>query len=170
MTATIDHQTKLQGIPPSEMVHQLIRSCCKAQQGFRSAAKAVGDTPLKRLFEIYAQQRTRFADELREYLPAFDDSYGASAAKGDGLYFQDAQDAHGTLSQHDFLRECLKLEDKTLSLYKDALAHGALPTRAHFLISSQLSLMQRVHDRMRLMLETPLSTSRPLLRAEPVSA
>src|SRR5688572_30726918 len=61
MTATVDQKTTL--------VSQLINSCYKAENGYRSAADSVEDATLKRLFEIYAQQRIRFAEELREYLP-----------------------------------------------------------------------------------------------------
>lgn len=137
MTAAIDYKTKL--------VSQLISSCYKAQNGFRSAASAVEDDTLRRLFEIYAQQRTRFAEELREYLPAEElDGDAGRAAQ----YFEDERFLLG----HDSIRECLEIDSKTVELYKQALAHRSLPARAHFLISSQLALLQRVHDRMSMML------------------
>ena len=133
MTAVADQKTKL--------VSQLINSCYKAQEGFRTAASSVEDQTLRRLFEIYAQQRTRFAEELREYLPnevATETNYGYAGA------FASA----GAENGKDSIRQCLEIDSRTLALYKEALSHRALPTRAHFLISSQLALLERVHDRM----------------------
>ena len=137
MTAALDYKTQL--------VSQLISSCYKAQNGYRSAASAVEDDTLKRLFQIYAQQRTRFAEELREYLPP--DSVDVDAERAEQI-FADARYVSGDES----IRECLEIDSKTVDLYKRALAHRALPTRAHFLISSQLALLERVHDRMNMML------------------
>ena len=154
MTATVDYNTKLVG--------ELIRSCYKTQEGFRSAAKTVKDDSLKRLFELYAQQRTRFAAELREHLP-FDVWSEEQELLGEheGL-FKGA-------NRLDSIRECLAMDARTLALYKKALAERALPTRAHFVISSQLALMQRVHDRMQMMLqERP--TPGPMLMTQRISA
>jgi hypothetical protein len=139
MTAAIDYKTKL--------VSQLISSCYQAQNGYRSAASVVEDEALRRLFEIYAQQRTRFAEELREYLPNSGES--AWGVETPGNIFGEQR----SLSGHESIRECLEIDSMTLDVYKEALAHRSLPTRAHFLISSQLALMQRVHDRMSTMLQ-----------------
>ena len=138
MIAVADQKTKL--------VSQLIHSCYRAQDGYRAAASSAGDQSLRRLFEIYAQQRTRFAEELREYLPN-DGTSQASAHYAAGL------DQEGSVQDKDSIRECLEIDSRTLEIYKEALAHRALPTRAHFLISSQLALMERVHDRVNLMLD-----------------
>jgi hypothetical protein len=127
------------------MVSQLINSCYKAQEGYRWAADAADDENLKRLFEIYALQRTRFAQELREYLPMDDlleDRVGSPAVDG-----------KCTATRQESIRECLERDGRTLALYKEALAQRSLPIRAHFLISSQLALLEKVYDRMHLMLQ-----------------
>src|SRR5687768_2253544 len=122
MTAATDQRATL--------VSQLINSCYRAQDSYRTAASLVEEKTLRRLFEIYAQQRTRFAEELREYLPhdlaPEDHGYGATFAPA------------GCENATDSIRECLEMDSRTVALYKEALAHRALPTRAHFLISSQL--------------------------------
>ena len=155
MTLTADNDTKL--------VSELISSCHKAQDGYRSAAKSAEDSSLKRLFEIYAQQRTRFAAELREYLPVVE---GWDVQTGDA---EEPDCAVAGANRLESIRECLAIDAQTLSLYKEALAERALPTRAHFLISSQMALLQRVHDRMKMMLqERP--AARPVLAAQRISA
>ena len=154
MIAVADQKTKL--------VSQLIHSCYRAQKGYRAAASSAGDQSLRRLFEIYAQQRTRFAEELREYLPdeepaQVNGQYAASFGQEDSDEMKDS------------IRECLEIDSRTLALYKEAVAHRALPTRAHFLISSQLALMERVHDRINVMLDER-GPSRTRLQEQRISA
>jgi hypothetical protein len=152
MSLTIDKKAAL--------VSELISSCYAAKNGYRSAAHAVEDNALRRLLEIYAQQRTRFAQELSEYLPV--------EARFQQDDFSELSLASGA-TQRDSIAECLKMDSKTLALYKEAVAQRSLPSRAHFLISSQLALMERVHDRMNLLLANPLSakTSATARRVEP---
>ena len=152
MTAVTDQKTRL--------VSQLINSCYRAQDGYKTAASTVEDHTLRRLFEIYAQQRTRFAEELREYLPyeaATETNYAS------GLALEDTENGR------DSIRECLEIDSRTLALYKEALSHRALPTRAHFLISAQLALLQRVHDRMNGMFDQRVA-GRSCLQEQRISA
>src|SRR5205085_2051257 len=46
-------------------VNNLIETLKDGQEGFRQAAEAVKDPQLKSLFSEYAQQRSRFANELQ---------------------------------------------------------------------------------------------------------
>lgn len=128
----------------SRVIRDLISSCCEAQESFRSAAANSEDDTLKRLFEIYAQQRARFAEELREHLPSNNEESaieaGSSWTEADG---------------DDSLRNCLDSDLRTLQLYRRALASRNLPTRTHFLISSQLALLERAHERVASLLRKP---------------
>lgn len=134
MTAVTDQHTIL--------MRELLRSCYKAGASFRSAAEVVSDVATKRLFEIYAQQRVRFAEELRAYTPfpmdECDETY-------DRL--------NGRAGTDDQLRNCLKINARVLALYRDALAARALPTRAQFVVSAQLALMEPVQDRMAMLVQ-----------------
>ena len=147
MTATAD--TK------SILLSQLIDSCYRARERYRSAASEVEDQTLRRLFEIYAQQRTRFAAELREYVPDGEnlDDFAATPSE---LH------SGARVDRHSSLRECLEMDARNLALYRDALAHRTLPTRAHLTISAQLALMQRVHDRMNTMVAERRKEGAPL--------
>jgi hypothetical protein len=134
MTAMIDQS--------SRTVCQLIDSCHRSHQGFRSAAEVVNDTNLKRLLDIYAQQRTRFAEELRDCMPSL---LLPDPGMEDRPVTEDIRSSAGAAR---LLEECLESDRRTLALYREALADRAIPTRAHFLISAQCSLLQRVYDRM----------------------
>lgn len=143
MTASLDSGT--------EVVQKLISSCRDTQEGFRSAARAVKDDNLKRLLSIYAQQRTRFAEELREYLPP-----------GAGQFWKtDSELAWDEMEANEIVKHCLDADTRSLDLYSQALASGEMPTKAHFLVSAQFSLLQRVHNRVREM----LASERQLERA-----
>src|SRR5688572_30160040 len=87
----------------SRVMRDLISSCYEAQERFRSAADSSDDETLKRLFEIYAQQRTRFAQELREHLPADSEECDAETNSFEG----------GT-DRNDSLRSCLDSDLRTL--------------------------------------------------------
>src|SRR4051812_30499997 len=122
------------------VVQRLIESCQEARQGFSLAAEATEDFTLKRLFNIYAQQRSRFAEELRE-CGGYERNHGDAAS----------QLREWSLSARDNDREllecCLAADEQTLQLYREAMRKH-IPRKAHFLISAQLSLMERVHERM----------------------
>ena len=102
-----------------------------------------GDHSLKRLFEIYAQQRTRFAEELRQHLPA-----GGDTEDSEGFATADWQ------AGHECLARCMDSDLRTLQLYRQALANRDLPTRTHFLIASQFALLERAHERVSTLLKS----------------
>ncbi|HSE92226.1 MAG TPA: PA2169 family four-helix-bundle protein [Methylomirabilota bacterium] len=47
-----------------EVLNDLVETCRDGEQGFRTAADAVSDTHIRRLFSTYSEQRGRFATEL----------------------------------------------------------------------------------------------------------
>ena len=137
----------------------LISTCKEAQARFRSAAAAAEDKAIRRLLGIYAQQRTRFAEELLQEMgsPSSASRQAGDAGAENGLTAQKSPS-----SDLDLLRECLKSESRALESYKDALG-ARIPTRAHFLVAAQHQLMQRAHERMQGMLATPRGSSAAIL-------
>jgi hypothetical protein len=133
-------------------MRDLISSCYEAEEKFRSAAASSEDDTLKRLFEIYAQQRTRFAEELREHLHS-----NTEESEPDSRF------AWNEADNDNSLRGCLDTDLKTLQLYRQALASRELPTRTHFLIASQLALLERAHDRVNSLLQKPDTTPRVIV-------
>ena len=128
---------------------RLISTCEETRESFQQAAAAAEDGSVRRLLNLYAQQRTRFAEELLQEI------YGTAQQGADGI---NATRSAGKAASHlangsdlELLRQCLQMESKALESYKDALGTG-IPTRAHFLVSAQHSLMQKAHERMQGML------------------
>jgi hypothetical protein len=143
MTVMLDHTSEIMG--------KLIESCCHAREGFRSAADVVENQDLKRLFGIYAQQRTRFAEELREYFPMeLDDPAGC---------LQPRRGLNSRPTTAELLKHCLEVDRQTLIAYELALKERDIPTKAHFLISAQSSLLKRVLERMHGLLKEAANAS-----------
>lgn len=117
---------------------RLIESCQQAQHQFRRAAEMAESENLKRLLEIYAHQRTRFADELQKHLPELSKQSDAANEKSS---FNSAK-----YPDPRIFAECMAAEIRALDIYKEALA-SHMPRKAQFLVAAQYSLMQRVHDR-----------------------
>ncbi len=138
----VSDQTKMIG-GSDRVMRDLISSCYEARESFRSAAAVSEDWTVKRLLEIYAQQRTRFAEELREHLEA--DEGSSQRDEADTCWYPDRSDS---------LRTCLDRDARTLELYRQALAARELSTRMHFLIASQLALLERAHERVSSLVNT----------------
>jgi hypothetical protein len=134
-------------------INRLIQSCQEAQNGFILASKAALDTDLKRLFSIYAHQRTRFADELRGHAP------DAEVPSSDTRQSDWPMTARNT--DCELLEYCVQADLQTLELYREAMKNG-IPSKAAFVISAQFSLMQKVHERMNSLLQDRRSSGRPI--------
>lgn len=133
--STLDQSTKT--------ICDLIESCRDTQEGFLWAAEAAANYGLKRLFGLYAQQQSRFAEELGGWATA-DSRSGPRAAAT-------CQDRSGRLDEAWLLSDCLRRERSALALYRKALEERTLPTKARFLVAAQLALLERVHNRMEAM-------------------
>jgi hypothetical protein len=128
-----------------ETICQLIGSCCDSQQSLRTAAETIENDALKRLFGIYAQQRQRFAEELRGFAIQ-------------GVRSRPADDDESAPPEEEAINHCLECERFLLSLYRKAVAGRTLPIRAHFLVSAQLALLENAHRRIEALgpqLDTP---------------
>jgi hypothetical protein len=119
-------------------VQRLIDSCVEAHHGFRLAAEATEDPTLKRLFTIYAHQRSRFAEELKEYVS------GIPMQEPPPVLTEWRLDNN---ADAELIQHCIDANKESLRVYQETLQHR-ISRKAHFLISAQFSLMQRVHERM----------------------
>jgi hypothetical protein len=139
----------------TKTICDLIDSCRDTQEGFLWAAEAAADGALKKLFGLYAQQRSRFAQELCPFA-----AVNRESAERAGCFL----DGHGSTDEAGLLDDCLRREKSTLALYRKALEEGSLPTKARFLVAAQLALLERVHSRiesMEPMVKGPRAVSYP---------
>lgn len=135
---------------------RLISTCEETRERFRQAAAAAENTSVRRLLNLYAQQRTRFAEELLQEIHGAEPH--ASADGASLLHESGPKPAASTDgSDMELLRQCLQTETRALESYRDALG-SRIPTRAHFLVSAQHSLMQKAHERMQGLLADAMHT------------
>src|SRR3954464_7306863 len=98
----------------TKTICELIDSCRDTQEAFRYAAETVASSALKRLFGLYAQQRSRFAEELGGFAAV--DCTAAQCQTSFSIETSHCTDEAGLLS------DCLKREESALALYRKALA------------------------------------------------
>src|SRR6188768_2406672 len=115
----------------AQIIRGLIEVCRETHEGFRSAAESAPNSTLKNLLQLYAQQRSRFADELRGFA-----SQDPTTSTGNVR----SRHSGASTEEADRLQTCLEKERSLLALYRNALAGRTLPTKAHFHVSAQLAL------------------------------
>lgn len=149
--------TDLEGSVPAESqdetastLNQLIQTCKDGENGFQSAAQAVEDPNLKRLFESYWQQRAEFAAELqlevRRLAEDPVDSGHATAALHRG--WMDLKAEVSDRSEGDIIEECERGEDVAVQAYEKALGSD-LPRDLRIIVERQFLQVKAAHDQIR---------------------
>lgn len=131
-------------------LNQLIQTCKDGENGFQSAAQAVEDPNLKRLFESYWQQRAEFAAELqlevRRLAEDPVDSGHATAALHRG--WMDLKAEVSDRSEGDIIEECERGEDVAVQAYEKALGSD-LPRDLRIIVERQFLQVKAAHDQIR---------------------
>jgi uncharacterized protein (TIGR02284 family) len=134
-------------------LNDLVETCKDAEEGFRSAAKAVGeegDSELRTLFNTYAQQRARFAAELQNEVlrrggdPAKTGHVSAAFHRG-WMSFKTAVTGR---TEASVIADCQVGEQAALRNYESVLKQN-LPSDLLAIAESQYSEIRIAHDRIR---------------------
>jgi uncharacterized protein (TIGR02284 family) len=137
------------------VLNDLIETCKDGEQGFRTAAEGVEDSELRTLFNMYAQQRARFASELNNEVlrrggePAKSGHVSAAFHRG----WIDIKQAVTGKSEAAVIDECERGEDAAVENYQDALKKN-LPSDLLGVIQEQYAEVKDAHDRIRAMKKT----------------
>lgn len=133
-------------------LNDLIETCKDGEQGFRTAAEGVGNSDLRTLFNMYAQQRARFAAELNNEVlrrggdPAKSGHVSAAFHRG----WIDVKQAVTGKSEAAVIDECERGEDSAKANYEKALKKN-LPADLLSLVEGQYQEVKDAHDRIRAM-------------------
>ena len=131
-------------------LNDLIETCRDGQEGFRTAAEAVSDGELRRLFHEYSRQRARFVGDLQDEVrrlggdPENSGSIIASLHRG----WMGLRAAVTGRDDRAILAECERGEDSALSNYRTALGRD-LPASVRSLVERQFAEVKAAHDRVR---------------------
>jgi uncharacterized protein (TIGR02284 family) len=128
----------------------LVETCKDGERGFGTAAAAVNDVNLKRLFDSYARQRGEFARELqREVRRLGGDPERAGHVAG--ALHRGWINFKAAVSGKDdgaVLDECERGEDMAVRSYREALERG-LPADVRLTVERQFMQVKDAHDHVR---------------------
>jgi uncharacterized protein (TIGR02284 family) len=131
-------------------LNQLIQTCKDGENGFRTAADAVDDPNLRRLFESYSQQRAEFAAELQpevERLAEKPADEGHAAA----VLHRSWMNIKSIITGKDegaIIGECERGEDFAVQVYDRAL-RTQLPAELRAVVDRQFLKIKEAHDQVR---------------------
>jgi uncharacterized protein (TIGR02284 family) len=147
-------------------LNDLIETCKDGEQGFRTAAEAIGeegDDELRTMFNTYAQQRARFAAELQnEVLRRGGDP--AEAGHVSGAFHRGWMNIKSLVTGRDsaaIIAECESGEDSAMRNYESALKQD-LPSDLLAIVDAQYQEIRLAHDRIRAMEKTAKASGQRL--------
>jgi uncharacterized protein (TIGR02284 family) len=134
-------------------LNDLIETCKDGEKGFRAAAEAIpeeGDAELRTLFNMYAQQRARFAAELQnEVLRRGGEP--AQAGHVSAAFHRGWMNLKAGISGQDeasIISECERGEDAAKRNYEHVLKQN-LPSDILAIAETQFAEIRLAHDRIR---------------------
>jgi len=141
-----EHNTEVIGT-----LNDLIETCKDGEQGFRAAAEAAGkewDPEMRTLFNLYAQQRARFAAELQnEVLHRGGDPTNSGHVTA--AFHRGWTNLKLAVSGHDeasIVAECEAAEGSAMRNYENALK-TTLPADLMEIVETQYEEIRLAHER-----------------------
>jgi uncharacterized protein (TIGR02284 family) len=131
-------------------LNTLIETCRDGEEGFREAAQNLKDPGVKSMFSEIAQERARFADELKTQVQQL----GGNPEQGgsiSGAAHRGWMNVKGALTGYDdkqIIAEAERGEDVAVSTYRSALSEP-LPTAIESVVNRQYEHVKQAHDRVR---------------------
>ena len=131
-------------------LNTLIETCRDGEQGFRTAAENLKDTQVKTFFSEKAQERAKFAEELKDEVQRLGgrpDEGGSTA----GAAHRGWMNIKAAVTGHDDTRiiaEAERGEDVAVATYQTALEQP-LPPAVDSVVSRQYTHVKEAHDRVR---------------------
>jgi uncharacterized protein (TIGR02284 family) len=131
-------------------LNQLVQTCKDGEHGFLTAAQAVEDPNLRRLFESYSQQRAEFAAELQVEVER-----GAEEPEGEGhavaaLHrgWMNLKSVVTGKGEGAIIAECERGEDFAVQAYERAL-RAPLSADLKGMVERQFLKIKEAHDQVR---------------------
>ena len=131
-------------------LNTLIETCRDGEEGFRTAAENLKDTQVKSFFAEKAQERAKFAEELKgevQRLGGRPEEGGSTA----GAAHRGWMNIKAAVTGHDDARiiaEAERGEDVAVATYQTALEQP-LPPAVESVVSRQYTHVKEAHDRVR---------------------
>jgi uncharacterized protein (TIGR02284 family) len=136
------------------ILNGLVETCRRGQEGFRSAAEGIRNSEFRRLFNIFAQQRTQFISELQAEIHRL----GGDAGKGDAIAADVPNNTipfripgtQGVRDEAAIIAECQREEEAAVNDYQETLK-ADLPLDVQYVVKRQYMDIKDSYDRIRIL-------------------
>jgi uncharacterized protein (TIGR02284 family) len=138
-----------------DTLNDLIETCKDGEQGFRTAAEGIGkegDSELRTLFNLYAQQRARFAADLQNEVlhrggdPTNSGHVTAAFHRG----WVNLKSAVTRADEAAIIAECEAAEGSAMRMYENAMKKS-LPSDLSETVEMQYAEIRLAHERVRVL-------------------
>lgn len=142
---------KLSDEPALAVLNVLLAVCTDSQQGYETAAAAITDPELARVFNGFAEQRMKFADQLHARIRTLRGTPEMKGTAGGELHraWMDVKAANAAAKHHAVLVECERADTLAAKAYQEALKTRDLDEETRRLVQQQYETVQAAHDRIR---------------------
>jgi len=132
------------------VLNDLIETLKDGEKGFRIAAQGVDRKDLQQHFLKYAEQRSKFVDELQREVRKVGGDPDESGSLAGAIHrgWINIKSAVTGQDEESVLAECERGEDSAVRNYEEALKKN-LPESVRSLIQKQYAQVQEAHDTIR---------------------
>jgi len=136
------------------ILNGLVETCERGERGFRSAAESVRNSEFRRLFNIFAQQRTQFISELQAEIHRLGGEAGrtgrpeASSAPSPIPFSRPSSPE--ARDEAAIIAECRREQEAAVNDYQEALK-ADLPLDVQYVVKRQYMDIKDAYDRIRIL-------------------
>lgn len=125
-------------------LNKLLKRNYDAEQGYHKAAEHVKDPDLKRLFEIYSDQRYHFGHDLKGEIKKLggDLDKGSSFASSVHRTWMDLKSAVTKDDTDAMLEECIRGEQTAVEDYQEVLNETNLPESTRIILHDHIAKIE----------------------------
>ena len=139
------------------ILHNLIATCRRGQEVFRTAAENIQNSEFRRLFNIFSQQRAQFITELHAEIHRLgrnadaNDSTGSISSLDNTVPFRSTATISGRVrDEASVIAECQREEETAVNDYQEGLK-ADLPLDVQYVVKRQYMDIKDAYDRIRIL-------------------
>ena len=138
-----------------KILNGLIETCMERQDGFRAAAEDIPNSEVRRLFNIFSQQRAQFVTELQAEVRRLGgspvDRRAETRASARVMFsFKSSRSTTEIADGTVILEECQQAEEGAVNSYQEALK-ADMPLDVQYVVKRQYMDIKDAFDRMRIL-------------------
>jgi|SRR5215471_18165770 len=137
------------------ILNGLVGTCKRGEEVFRSAAEDIRNSEFRRLFNIFAQQRTQFISELQGEIHRLGGDAGTAPAppakaSQKTIPFSRPSGGSDVRDEASIIATCQREEEAAVNDYQEALK-ADLPLDVQYVVKRQYMDIKDAYDRIRIL-------------------